>query len=359
MNIRRLIPVLIGVVLISFALGIFSLLYNDNYSFANIKSGNFLSIKSRDGIVKIGTDGIEVKDGDDHVSIGWDGINVNDGKDQVRVGWDGIKVGEDGKSIFNFGKNFKWFGIGSKDLKWETIDEEKFAEIEGINNISVSSSFIDIKVTSADRDNVRICYYGTMKSNVVPSLEVDVISNKLDIKLKNPKSNSYSVVDSDVVLEVFVPKSFNSDINVSTSSGDIYMKDLLGKIFNMSASSGQMKLENLQGELLNLSTSSGDIGLEDFIGNINVTSSSGGVTLNSYKTSGDMKIATSSGDVSIGFGDDANYKISGSTSSGDVEFIGPVSLEKDRSGNFQLGIGSEEKSININTSSGDIVFKKR
>ncbi len=361
MNMRRYVPILVAIALIALGVGFLSLRYNDNYGFISSKSGNLLNINSRDGIVKIGTDGIEVIDGKDHVSIGWNGIKVKDGKEEVSIGWDGIKVKDGNKSGFSIDKsssNWNWFGISSNKLKWETVDEEKFSEIDGINSIAISSPFIDVKVTSEDRDDVRIRYYGKMKSNVLPTLKVEKKSNNLDIKLES-NTNSYSVMDSDVVLEVFMPKSFSENISTSTSSGNIYMKDLIVKDFSISSSSGDLELENLEGKALNLSTSSGDIKLEDSIGEINVTSSSGDVFLDNNKTNENMKITTSSGDVSINLSNNSSYKIEGTTSSGDVHYNGPISVEKDRSGKFDFTIGSGEKLIRIVTSSGDIEFNNR
>lgn len=358
MNMRKFVPILVAVALIALGVGFLSLRYNDNYSFVSSKSGNLLNIRSRDGIVKIGTDGIEIRDGNEHVSIGWNGIKVDDGGDEVRIGWDGIKFNENGKSRVNIDNNWNWgwFGMNSKDVKWETIDEEKLAEIDGINNIVVSSPFIDVKVTSEDRDDVRVRYYGRMRTNVVPSLKVEKISNKLNIKLES-NVNSYSVVESDVVLEVFVPKSFKDDFNTSTSSGDIYMKNLIGKDINISSSSGDLELENLEGKSLKLSTSSGDIELNKFIGEISVTSSSGDISLGNEKVSGNMKISTSSGDVSINLSDDASYNIKGSASSGDFSSSVDMNIEENEKGRFRATIGSGEKSIDISTSSGDVEFR--
>lgn len=367
MNIRRFVPILVAVALIALGVGFLSLRYNDNYRFMGSKSGNLINIKSKDEIVKIGTDGIEVNDGNDHVVIGWDGIKVNDGGDEVSIGWDGIKVKDGNKSGFSIDKSsgssirksssvWNWFGISSNKLKWETVDEEKFSEIDGINNIAVSSPFIDVKVTSEDRDDVRIRYYGKMKSNVLPTLKVEKKSSDLNIKLES-NTNSYSVMESDVVLEVFVPKSFKGDFNTSTSSGDIYMKNLIGKDFSISASSGDLELENLEGNILDLSTSSGNIKLENSIGEVNASSSSGDIFLDNEKVSGNMKISTSSGDVSIIFSNDASYNIKGSTSSGDFDSSVNMDIKENEKGRFRATIGSGEKSIDISTSSGDVEFR--
>lgn len=356
MNVRKVVPILVAVALIAFGVGIFSLRYNENYKFVNSKSGNLLNINSSDGVVKIGSDGIEVKDGNDHVVIGWNGIKVNDGEDQVSIGWDGIKVKDGRKSNFSIGsRNWNWFGITSKDIKWETVDEEKLAQTNGVNNISIASSFIDIKVTSEDRDDVRIHYYGSMKTNVVPVLKVDKVSNNLNIKLEH-NSNSYSVVESDVVLEVFVPISFNGEITTSSSSGDIRMKDLIGKALNVTASSGDLYLEKLEGQILSLTTSSGEIHIKDLVGEIRASSSSGDISLDNPKSNENINMTTSSGDVFIKLGDNPNYTIEGTTSSGDVYYDGPISIEKDRNGRFDITIGSGENFIKVITSSGDIRF---
>ncbi|SHE74700.1 DUF4097 and DUF4098 domain-containing protein YvlB [Tissierella praeacuta DSM 18095] len=356
MNIRKFVPILLAVALIAFGVGFLSLRYNDNYKFTNSKSGNLLNIKSKDEIVKIGTDGIEVRDKDDHVSIGWNGIKISDGDEEIRIGWNGIKINDKDKVSYRIGNDWNWFDINPKNVKWETINEEKFAEIKNIDTINISSPFIDIKVIPEDRDNVQINYYGKMKTNVVPILEVENISNKLNIKLEI-SSNNYSVVESDVILKVFVPKSFKGDFNTNTSSGDIYIKNLVGNNINISSSSGDLELENLEGKSLNLSTSSGDMKLDGLIGEIIIASSSGDISLNSKKLSEDMKISTSSGDISIKLSDDASYNIKGSTSSGDFNSSIDMNIKENEKGRFIATIGSGEKSINISTSSGDIEFK--
>lgn len=79
MNIRRLVQILLGVVLIAFGIGLFSFKYNDKEKFINSTSKDIINIESKDGTVSIGKKGIEINYGDDHVSIGWNGINVREG----------------------------------------------------------------------------------------------------------------------------------------------------------------------------------------------------------------------------------------------------------------------------------------
>ncbi|MBU5425857.1 DUF4097 domain-containing protein [Tissierella pigra] len=444
MNTKKVVSILAVVVLVAFGVGILSLRYNDNYKFIGSNSINWVNVRSNDEIVKIDEDGIQVKDGDDQVSIGWNGIKVNDGKNGVSIGWDGVKVkdGDEQVSIGlngvnikeknkSFFSNWNWFGINSRNLKWETIDEETQAEITGIDTIIVSPDFIDVKITSEERDDVGIHYYGKMKTNIVPTLNVDKTSNSLDIKLKTNRNN-YSVVTSDVILEIFVPKSYNGNFHVTATSGDIYMKGLAGKNFNISSNSGEQHLENLEGnkltltatsgditlknsigevesksssgeqrfenvegqkldlsassgdielkncvgeikvstnsgeqryknvegKKLDLSSTSGDIELEDCIGELKISTNSGHISLDNEKSKENMKLSTSSGDISISLGDNPSYTIQGTTSSGDFITFGNINIQENDKGRFRATIGSGEKSIDISTSSGNVRFSK-
>ena len=359
MSIKRLVVVLIGVVLVAFGVGFLSLRYNDDYHFVGLESGKRININSGDDAVKIGSDGIDIKSGASQVVINRDGIKIHDGKDQVEIGLDGIRINEGNKSKIRIGNLFSWFSFGGERIKTEIIDEEKFADIDKLDSISISSSFIDVKIIAQDRNDVRIHYYGTLKSNVVPVLEVDKTTDKLNIKLETPNTHHYSVVDSDVVLEVFIPDPFNSNMNVATSSGDIYVEDLLGKDFDISSSSGDMKLNNLEGRIFNLSSSSGDIEANDCIGDVHVSSSSGDISLDNEKTSGDINVSTSSGDIEIELPYDANYKIEGSTSSGRFTPSPKMNIEENNKGIFRAAIGLGKKTISIHTSSGDIRFEER
>ena len=357
MNIKRLVSILLGVVLIAFGIGLFSLRYNDKGKFKNYKSGGIINIESPDGIVSIGANGIKVHDGDDRVSINWNGINVSDGNDHVSIGWNGINVMEGNETKFSFGNRRNFFSFGSPKLFSHSIDEEKFADINGLSNISISSSFVNIKVKAQDRDDIRIHYHGNLRSNVLPKLVLDKKSDTMDIKLET-SSISQVTTHSDAVLEVFVPNSFKGNFNSSTSSGKIDMENLVGKSFNISTSSGKLGLEDLQAQYINLASSSGKIELEDSIGKINISTSSGDVVLDNNKNSEDIKVSTSSGSVEIKLHEDANYSIKGTSSSGRYTSNIDMDIVENEKGRFAATIGSGNGSIDINTSSGNVKFNR-
>lgn len=354
MNIKRWIPILVGIVLISFGVGIFSLIYNDNFSFSKTMSGQFINIVDKNEIVRIGPGGIEVKDGKSHVEISWKGIRVRDGKDLVDISWNGIRVDEDGKNKVNIGGN--WSRPWPNDLKWEDVDVEEYIDINEVDNIRISTPFIPIKVTEEDRDDVKILYYGTMKTNVVPKYKFEKISKEtinIDFTLSN---NSYSITNSDVLLEVFVPRKYKGNFDVNSISGDIYLNHISGEEFIISSTSGNIELENLNSNRLQINTTSGDIEIDNSTGELLIETTSGNVYLDNKDMNENMKLISVSGDISIKLSDRANYTITGKTTSGDfISNIHMSTIESSRN-SFKAVIGSGEKSLEINTTSGNIYF---
>lgn len=358
MNIKRLIMILVGVMLIGFGVGFYSLIYNDEFSLSKINFGN-IDVRSNGSDVKIGPDGIEVKDGDDHVIIDWNGIKVTDGDDIVIVGLDGINV-KDGITNNNWNWNIgNWFSFGPKNLVVSNVNEEKFENIAGIDSINISSSFIDIKVTTENRDDVRIKYYGKMKSNVVPNLEIASNKNILNIDLNNSETNNYTVTESNVVLEVFIPQNFEGSFNIESSSSDIFLKDISGKKLDVSTSSGDINLANIKGENYVLLTSSGDILGKEILGDVTANSSSGDMDFILDESTGNYDLASSSGDINIDYSQGASYKGTVNSSSGEMEYNGSINIVKNNKNSYELTIGSEKNRIKINTSSGDIRFESR
>lgn len=359
MNTKKLVMIIIGVVLIAFGVGLYSLRVNEQHKYISFGSGGMININSKDDIVRIDGNGIEIRNDDDQVYIGWDGIYINDGDGQVSIGWNGININKGNKSSFKINP-INWFNFGSSNMTSTTIDNERFASIDGIDNVTISSSFIDIKVTAEDRDDVRVNYSGTIISNVIPTLEIERKSNSLNIKLETGKTNNYSVTNSDVVLEVLVPKSYNKSINILNSSGNISIKSIVGSNLNASTSSGSINFKDIKANLLKLSTSSGSVKIEDSIGEIQVSTSSGSVVLDidEEENNNDITVSTSSGSVNIELPDNASYKIKGSSSSGRYTASKNMLVEENEKGNFKSTIGAGKSSIKINTSSGSVRFSE-
>lgn len=342
--------------MITFSVGFYSLIYNDGFNISELDSKTF-DVISNDSVIKFGKNNMQIKDGDSYVNIGLDGIEVIDGDEHVKIGLDGININDGKGSKLNIGTIKSWFGLYPSNLKTISVEEEKTVDIEEIKEIKINSIFTDVKLIKENREDVKILYHGTMKSNVLPTLEINKLNGELEIKLLT-KSNKYSVVNSDVILEIWIPKDFNQDITVDTSSGDIYVLDISGRRLNLSSSSGDISLNKSIVDYFVVNSSSGDISINDISGYLNVFSSSGDVVLDVSNHMDNIDISTSSGDVDIFLGSDANFSVSGSTASGEVSSNGPISVNQDKNNRFDFVVGDGDKTLKITTSSGDISFKR-
>ncbi|MCF6460908.1 DUF4097 domain-containing protein [Clostridium sp. Cult3] len=347
MTTKKLVLILVGVALVAFGVGLLSL---NRYGF---------NIYDRQGI-NIAFDGIDIRDGNSAVNIGPGGIHIVDGDEQVKVGFKGI-----------WGKN-------TKNLIKKDIDEEKLEDIKGIKNIDIETPFIDINIIPEKREDVKIHYNGYVESSYIPKLETNKSNNTLYIVAKKGNSNSYSVYNSNLKLDIYVPMDFKYNIRTITSSGDIKISKLELMDLDLTASSGDiqvydMNLDNLsietssgEQELKNIKSqnssflaSSGDIEIYNFTGDINITTSSGDIHLD-YKTfNNNVGITASSGDVKVILPSNSNFNLDANTFSGEIESNFPVTITGKLKNNLSGKVGNGTNSINITTSSGDISINSK
>lgn len=358
MNMKKWIPILIGITIIAFGTGIFSLLYNDNFTTSNVFRNGIIQVKSNGDNVIIGKNGIVVKDGNSNIRIGWDGIDVRDGDEHVTIGWGGITVTEGGETKFNLGNPNRWGPNKWNKLNSYEVEEEKYLDIEEIDSIVIDSQFVDIKIFTEDRADIRVKYYGVMKSNVVPELNISKRDQDILITLDNPKSN-YSVTESDVVLEIFVPLNYKKNISSNTGSADIYMANFIGDNISLYTTSGDIKIDKTKTNSIKLASMSGDIESKGSAGVFDIITSSGDVDLSLEESKGDIKITTSSGDVDINYWAAVDYNITSISSSGDLYFNGSNVIKKDNKGMIELVLGKGGNNLDIITSSGDIYLNNK
>lgn len=226
---------------------------------------------------------------------------------------------------------------GENELEPIVIDEEHFENIDGIDNITIASSFIDIEVIGQDRDDLKVNYHGKMEADGLPDLELEKSSDTIIIKFENPDNQPISVRNSNVTLQVFVPETYDGNYNIASSSGHILARDLIGNKFNIASSSGRITLDNLLGE-------------------IKTSSSSGNIDISSKMNEGDIDISTSSGNVLLTLGLESNYTINATTSSGRFRPSSNIDVISNRQGNFEANIGNGHNTINISNSSGDLLI---
>ncbi|MEJ8553130.1 DUF4097 family beta strand repeat-containing protein [Tepidibacter sp. Z1-5] len=280
-----------------------------------------------------------------------------------------------GFTIISFTGGFKDnFSVSYKNKKdYNNLDQEKVEKIDVINQISIEASSSDINIIPEDRANIKAHFYGNVISTFKPELETKINGKELLIFVKRPKS--YSIFNSDLKLDIFVPKNYkeNIDINSSSSniniqneltlnnlfidvsSGDASLKDLNIKNLKYDSSSGTLIGDNIVTDSTCIDLSSGNVELNNFTGDLKGESSSGSVEVNYNIFDNNIDLDTSSGTVNIELPDDAKFYLDAECSSGNIECGFPIMVRGKQEDNTLRGIvGNDKNKIIINTSSGDI-----
>lgn len=388
MKVKKLVTILAGVALVSFGIAFLSYNLSNQKIGLNIKqknkwTNNYNKDKNFSGInidadgskVKIGLSGIYVEDNDGtEVKINPGGIYVKDGEEVVDISPKGVyingeEVDPDEYDDFSSNKNDK-----KKDIN-QIISEN----LNGIDNISVVTSFVDVNFVPENRSDMKIIYSGKISSNYIPELKTKKSGNTLYIYAKNDnKIKSFNVNYSDLKLDIYIPKSYSDNINITTTSGDMKLSKISIKDLDLNTTSGDIELEDIMSkkitgnttsgdlELINVSadntvfnSTSGDVEIENTSGNVKVNTTSGDVKALYKDYKNDININSTSGDISLMLPKNSNFTLEAKTMSGELECNFPITIQEKQRNSLSGTVGSGKNKISIGTTSGDLYINSK
>lgn len=274
----------------------------------------------------------------------------------VIIGFIGIAIG-----------GFK-FPNGAVDLTtMKALHAEK-------KTVQIADAFDKIEIAGASSMDIEICKSKTGK-NYVEYYDTDDWTSRVDVKdhvLKfttDDKGKHKAVVSlgfgKDTAARLYLADAEYKEIsvttlsgyvtiqdvnaetvNVSASSGDLYMKNINAPDSIMAtSSSGDMDLENATAKQIELGANSGDIEMQDITAeSLRMSTSSGGIDLENCDAEG-FDITTSSGDVDMEITAGRTYRFETKTNSGVVD--------------VPDGDADSDYLCKIVTSSGDVDVKQK
>ncbi|MCY6372736.1 DUF4097 domain-containing protein [Clostridium ganghwense] len=268
-------------------------------------------------------------------------------------------------------------GANMKNSAQYTIDETESKSISDIKEIVIDNSSADINIIPEDRDNIEAHLHGKVSTNSkrnTPKLTMVSEGDKITIKSKKDKNFVIGIYTSNVKLDIHIPKNYEENISIDSSSADVNIHDLNLKNYNCKLSSGDTKIKNLKVENLfyeassgdlegeNIETkageikaSSGEIKINGYSGNLKARTNSGDIEVTYGKFNNDAVLEASSGDVELSLPDNAEFHLDAEVSSGDIKCGFPITVkgtgDKDR---LSGTVKSDKNKIDIKTTSGDI-----
>jgi DUF4097 and DUF4098 domain-containing protein YvlB len=191
----------------------------------------------------------------------------------------------------------------------------------------------DLDVTRGDEGRIGLSYSGGM---------VKVRSSGEQVVVRTMAGDVSATVPADGRLELEV---VSGDVCITEAGARIEVKTVSGDVdITKNAGDAQVK------------TVSGDVSLDHFTGNINVETRGGDVDLvASGPVSGSL--TTTSGDVSIALGSDADLILELASEEGgdiDVDVDFPHEVLEQREGYMKVKFGAGSRTLKVSTDSADI-----
>lgn len=247
---------------------------------------------------------------------------------------------------------FKWDFTKLSTVKHET-NEYKINE-DYINILIVTDTADIVFVPSESRESSVVCYEQKKAKHSVTvndgTLVIEVVDTRkwyehMGIFFGTPK------------ITVYVPQGEYGTLSVKSSTGDVEIpKDFKFEGIDISESTGVVTNYASASELIKIKTSTGDIRLENIsAGTLDLSVSTGNVTVSNVTCEGDVKINVSTGKVNIIDTCCKNVISSGNT--GDIVLKNVVATETfsvDRSTGDVKFDSSDAAEIFVKTDTGDV-----
>lgn len=265
--------------------------------------------------------------------------------------------------------------------------EQKKEFNDKITSIDINAKHADTKILPSSDNNFKVELYKEGR-----------LLEKLSHMLTAYQEESVFYVK---VLPIFPYKSFGNyeltihvpnnlkNINLGTSSGDIYINNLDVDKLNIQSASGDINLHTIHTNELSLEVASSDVDINKLIGDLSIRSASGDVQIDhtsgdnfsfknasgdlniqanykrillnnvsgdvnaEFKTVEQMNVSTTSGDINVRIDNDDNLSIETHSLSGDCDvYLKGKEVITHR--NQSVVLGEPTTQIKLNTVSGDI-----
>lgn len=262
-----------------------------------------------------------------------------------------------------------------------SIDEIKEFDIKAINDVFINTVSSDVNIILSKDNNIKVHFYGTTSElSRAPKLEANLNGDKLDISIKYPKQIMSLVNFSlNTKLDVYVPENYKKSMDIETVSGEVSMDKLESDNFKIHTTSGDVKINSIVAGVSDFSsvsgtidikklssksnrfdTTSGDIKIETITGDVEAHSVSGDIIALYKEFNNEVKAETVSGDVNLSLPEGSEFKVDFSTTSGELENDFPLVITgKVDKRDIKGTVGNGQKTIRIETTSGDAAINKR
>jgi len=306
-------------------------------------------------------------------STGWGGVNFGGSR---------YAVNQEKAQTINTNKNT---GAGqNSEVNQQTstvqnteVNQQNTSEAKTVNDISIEADSSDINIISEDRQDVKAVLTGKASNKEVePKLEMNLSNDKLFISVKTKSIISINV-NSNVQLNVYVPKDYKNNLKVKASSAKVNIKDFNLKEYSCEVTSGNMTIENMNSEVVSVKSSSGRlrgnninskrtsvnitsgaISIDKFKGDLQGGCTSGSIDISYAEFNNNIDLTAVSGNININLPKESEFYLDARAASGNVSCNFPITVSGEQKQNHIFGtVKSDKNKINIKVSSGNVYIQ--
>jgi lia operon protein LiaG len=273
--------------------------------------------------------------------------------------------------------NFAAFSDGIKPGNAINVDEQKTAQTTGLKTLVIDTSSDDVNFITSDTDEIKAHYHGYYSSSdksFKPEFTLTTSGDTTTIKIEYQSHIGTLMFSSNLKLDVYIPQSYSSNLQVRTSSGNVKAEVLKLESFICRTTSGDFAAKTVNASKAQLESTSGNMSINGLFDSFKFRSTSGDFTTDGItakaadlsSTSGNIRlnisgdelnIHSTSGDITSDSMDIKNCKLE--TNSGTIRLKGnPGNLEaKSTSGDINAEYTGFASNINVRTTSGRTSIK--
>ena len=260
------------------------------------------------------------------------------------------------------------FAESNNDLN---VISENSLSLDNITNLNFDLNIDNIKFLKNDENKIKIIEKCNRELKENEKLNIKVNNDSLNIFRENNTNITANSFGESLYRElvIYLPKSYNRNLNLSTHFSDIdfnlnlNLKDIkinlsTGNVnfnnpikcntFNLEGSTGDFYINSLDSNSYGISLNSGTININSLHGGGYINTTSGNINTNLYSLNKDSYVSSSSGDIELNINKDFDFLINASCDVGNIK----NEFKSNKVGN------SPSTTLTIDCGSGDIYINK-
>lgn len=237
------------------------------------------------------------------------------------------------------------------------VQAEESVSAAGVEAVKVESVSTDVVWRTSSNGQLTARLTGEA-SGEAPRLEVNRTGNQVLVALRYPRHSviSFGHTINRLTLEVYVPATRISSVEVGTISGDVRLDSLTAGDFRFHSVSGSLDSAKLTTDGASLSSTSGDVRVEGLSNQAKVSTVSGDIELGYTPAGEGLNVKSTSGEVRLDLPAEAQFTLEAHSTSGQIGSAFPVTVVGSARERRQLNgvVGGGGPRVVVETVSGDV-----